>query len=159
MENAKSQSETTRATRRNEETTRAIRQAVTLPAPPELFYEMYMDSKKHAAARGAPAKINRKVSGRFTAFGGMLEGRNLLIVPNRMIVQAWRAKGWSAKELDSILFLRFSKAPGGGRIDLVHAGVPSYDLRGAREGWPKYYWKPWRAYLTERRGKAREHEK
>ena len=80
----------------------------------------------------------------------------------RFLVQDIHERGryrFQANAPDGVRFLRFSKAPGGGRIDLVHAGVPSYDHRGAREGWPKYYWKPWRAYLTERRGKAREHEK
>ncbi len=107
-----------------------------------------MDSRKHSAATNAPAKISKRVGGGFTAFGGVLRGKNLLILPKRMIVQSWRARQWKAADPDSILILRFSKAPGGGRIDLVHINVPAYDHRGVREGWPKYYWKPWKAYLA-----------
>ncbi len=84
----------------------------------------------------------------------MLRGKNLVILPQGMIVQAWRAAHWKKTDPDSILVLWFSKAPGGGRIDLVHAGVPPYDHRGVREGWPKYYWRPWKAYLAQRRRKA-----
>jgi len=30
-----------------------------------------------------------------------------------------------------------------GRVDVVHGGIPKYDHYGVREGWVKYYWKPW----------------
>ncbi len=133
---------------------RAIQQSVKFRASPEMLYDIYMDSKKHSAATGAPARISRKVGGKFTAFAGAIGGKNLLILPKRMIVQAWRARHWKAADADSILILRFSKVPGGGRIDLVHAGIPAYDHRGVSEGWKKYYWKPWRACLAGRRGKT-----
>lgn len=60
-------------------------------ATPARLYELFMDSAKHTAATGAPAKISRKPSGKWTAFGGMLLGKNLVIIPNRMIVQTWRS--------------------------------------------------------------------
>ena len=94
--------------------------------------------------------MSRKPGGTFTAWNGQLRGRNLLIVPNRLIVQAWRATHWKNSDPDSILILRFSKAPGGGQIDLVHVNVPSYDHKGVRQGWPKYYWKPWKKYLAQK---------
>jgi hypothetical protein len=33
-------------------------------APPNELFEMYMDSKKHSAATGAPAKIDRRAGGK-----------------------------------------------------------------------------------------------
>jgi activator of HSP90 ATPase len=134
--------------------TKAIQQSVEFNASPNTLFETYMDSKKHSAATGAPARINRRTGGRFTAFGGMLCGRNLLLIPGKMIVQAWRSSQWKAKDPDSILILWFSKTAGGGRIDLVHAGVPEHDHTGVTEGWSKYYWEPWKAYLARRRKKA-----
>ncbi|MGA8142677.1 MAG: SRPBCC domain-containing protein [Candidatus Acidiferrales bacterium] len=127
--------------------TKAIQQSVKFKASPRALFEMFLDSKKHSAATGAPAKTSRKANGRFTAWGSALSGRNLLIVPNKMIVQAWRANHWKPSDPDSILVLRFSEAPEGGQVDLVHANVPAYDHRGVSEGWPKYYWKPWKKYL------------
>jgi len=132
--------------------TEAIQQSVEFNASPETLFELFMDSKKHAAATGGPARISRKNGGAFTAFGGMLCGKNLLIVPKKMIVQAWRSSQFKATDPDSILILRFSKTAGGGRIDLVHAGVPEHDHKGVTKGWPKYYWEPWKAYLAK--GKA-----
>lgn len=131
--------------------TEAIQQSMEFNASPETLFEIFMDSKKHAAATGGPAKISRKVGGAFTAFGGMLRGKNLLIDPKKMIVQAWRSSQWKTKDADSILILRFSKTAGGGRIDLVHAGVPEYDHQGVTQGWPKYYWEPWKAYVAKRK--------
>ena len=92
------------------------------------------------------ARISRKVGGRFRSFNGALEGKNLLIVAERQIVQLWRATHWK-KEDWSILILTFSKVAGGAQVDLVHVGVPPYDHKGVRKGWPKYYWKPWKKFL------------
>ena len=36
-----------------------------------------------------------------------------------------------------------------GRIDLMHVNVADHDVEGVSEGWKKYYWDPWRAYLSK----------
>ncbi|HEV3220404.1 MAG TPA: SRPBCC domain-containing protein [Candidatus Acidoferrales bacterium] len=131
--------------------TRAIQQSVVLRASPEELFHTFLDSKKHSAVTGAPAKASAKLGGKWNAWGGAISGRNLLIVPGRMIVQAWRSSVFKKSEPDSILVLTFGKVKGGGRIDLVHVNVPWYDHKGVREGWPTYYWKPWKAYLKRKR--------
>jgi activator of HSP90 ATPase len=125
-----------------------IQQTVRFRTTPHALFEMVLDSRKHSKSTGMKARISRKVGGRFRAFDGMLEGENLLVVPDRQIVQLWRATHWK-KEDSSILILTFSKVAGGAQIDLVHVGVPPYDQKGVREGWPKYYWKPWKKYLAK----------
>jgi activator of HSP90 ATPase len=132
--------------------TRTIQQSAEFPASAAELFEMYLDSARHSAATGAAAKLGRKVGAKFTAWGGALAGRNLMIVPGRVIVQAWRATHWPASDHDSILILRFSDAPGGGRVDLVHENVPEHDHEGVTHGWTKYYWEPWRAHLASRSG-------
>lgn len=129
---------------------RTIQQTVKFGVPPGRLFDIYLDSKKHAAAVNSQASISRKVGGRFRIFGGMLRGKNLAIVPKRMIVQTWRGLDWKKGEADSILILTFSRAPGGGRINLVHANVP--DRRSARinRGWHTYYWRPWKASLRRK---------
>jgi activator of HSP90 ATPase len=71
-----------------------------------------------------------------------------------MIVKAWRASDWNESDLDSILIVNFSKTTGGGRIDLVHVGVPQHDHKGVTKGWPQYYWVPWKAYLKGQSAKG-----
>jgi len=134
---------------------KTIQQTVRFTVPPEVLFNIYLDSKKHSAATNSKASISRRVGGKFSAFHGMLQGRNLAIVPKRMIVQAWRSSDWSQADLDSILILTFSKIRGGGQIDLVHANIPDHAYPGIRRGWPKYYWRPWKAYLKRQRGTRR----
>jgi activator of HSP90 ATPase len=130
--------------------TKAIQQSVRFAAPPEELFEMYLDSQKHSDATGGVARLSRKAGGKFTAWGGQLKGRNLLIVQKKAIVQLWRATHWPASDADSILILRFSKAPGGGQVDMVHENVPDHDHKGVTQGWPKYYWGPWKKYLAKK---------
>ena len=126
---------------------KTIQQSVRVHTTPERLYNIYMDSKKHAAAIQATASINRRAGGRFSAYGGMLRGRILALVPGRMIVQSWRGADWRKGELESILILTFGPAPGGARLDLVHANIPERRVASIRRGWHTYYWRPWRIYL------------
>jgi hypothetical protein len=120
--------------------------------PGELF-DLYMDAKKHAAAIGEPVTITRRAGAKFTAFrGGSIYGKNLLVVPKRLIVQSWRAKGWNASDPDSILVLVFGKNGIGAQVELTHANVPDDAFRGISDGWHSFYWKPWQAYLRTRKG-------
>lgn len=130
--------------------TPTILQRVRFSASPKILFNMYMDSKKHSSATGAPAKLSRKVGGAWHAHGGAIGGKNLLIVPGWRVVQAWRATHWKKGEL-SIVILTFEKARGGAVVDLVHVGVPHHDQKGVRTGWPKFYWKPWKKYLALRK--------
>ena len=125
-----------------------IQQTVRFRATPHTLFEMYLDSRKHSKSTGMKARISHKVGGRFRAFDGMLEGKNLLVLPDREIVQLWRATHWSKAD-SSILILTFSKVAGGAQIDLVHVGVPAYDHKRVRKGWPKYYWRAWKNFLRK----------
>ena len=126
-----------------------IQQSVRFRTTPQALFDLYMDSKKHSRSTGAPARISRKSGSKFTAFGKQLEGKTLHVVRGKQIVQFWRAAHWK-KEDSSILVLNFSRVAGGAQIDLVHIGVPSYDQKGVRKGWPKYYWRPWKKFLSQK---------
>ncbi len=134
--------------------TPVIQQRVEFKASPARLFRLYLDSKQHSAATRAKAVVSKKVGGKFSAFDGMITGTNLAIVPNRMIVQSWRAKHWKKTDLDSILVLTFSRTRQGTQLDLVHASVPEHDHEGVSKGWEKYYWTPWRAYLAKGKVKA-----
>ena len=127
---------------------RTITMAVDLPASPARLYRMYLDPKLHAAFTGAPVKIAARPGAAFSAFGGALSGKLLHLVPNRMIVQSWRSTHFATRDLDSMLILSFFTHPDGARIELTHVNVADSDFAGVSEGWSKYYWLPWRDYLT-----------
>lgn len=126
---------------------RDIQQSVELPASPEALFEMYVDAKQHSAFTGSEVTVSCEPGSRFSAFGGALSGRMVATVPGRLVVQTWRSTSFDLDDPDSILVLAFSEAASGGRIDLVHVGVADGDYEGVSEGWRKFYWDPWRAFL------------
>jgi hypothetical protein len=69
-----------------------------------------------------------------------------MIIPGRLIVQAWRATHWKKEDV-SVPVLKFSKILGRARVDQVHGGAPTYDQQGMQNGWMNYCWKPWKKYL------------
>ena len=68
-----------------------IQQTVTFKASPHEVYETLLDSARHAAFSGSPAEISREVGGAYSAYDGYISGKNIKLVPDREIVQSWRA--------------------------------------------------------------------
>ena len=127
---------------------RNIIMAASLPAAPDKLYDMYLDAASHAAFTGLPAIIEPRAGGAFRAFDGMISGKIVHLEPKALIVQTWRSANWQLTDMDSVLTLSFWAAEDGARIELVHVNVPDDDFAGVSQGWEKYYWAPWRAYLT-----------
>jgi activator of HSP90 ATPase len=113
----------------------------------ELF-DILLTPEKHSAIHGGvKTKISKQEGDTFSLLDGELIGKNLMIVPNRMIVQAWRGNVWEEKDLDSILTLIFTDTKGGAQIRMVHAFTPNQ----FRELWDEIYWQPIKRYLTNQR--------
>ncbi len=127
---------------------RNIITAASLPASPDKVFDMYLDAAAHAAFTGLPVTIEPRAGGTFRAFDGMLSGKILHIELKRLIVQTWRSVNWPATAIDSVLTLTFWPEKDGARIELAHINVADEDFAGVSHGWEKYYWTPWRAYLT-----------
>lgn len=124
-----------------------IQQSVTLPAPAEELFRMYLDPEAHAAITGAQVEIGKEPGASFKAFEGMLTGQILAVIEPRLLVQSWRSGMFHEEDPDSTLILTFKDEEGRGQIDLVHLDVPNHDYEDVVKGWEKYYWKPWRAHL------------
>lgn len=127
--------------------TKIIQQTVVLPAPAGSLFGMYLDPKMHGAITGSAVRVSHEAGAEFVAFDGMISGRTLSIVPQRLIVQAWRAGHWKTDDIDSTLILTFWHEGDNGRIELVHVNVPDHDFEDVNNGWEKYYWTPWREFL------------
>jgi uncharacterized protein YndB with AHSA1/START domain len=67
---------------------KTIRQSVTFKANPYEIYEAIMDSRKHSEFTGSQVSMTRKVGGKFSIYGGDIEGVNLELIPNQKIVQS-----------------------------------------------------------------------
>src|SRR5256885_11262265 len=90
------------------------RQKVTFSASPRELFNIYLDSKKHGVAIDGKVSVSRKARSRFSAFGGTLRGRTLMIVPDQSIVQPWQASSWKKNDTDSVLDLQFDRVKNGG---------------------------------------------
>ena len=129
-----------------------IRQEIEFKTNPQRVYDALLDAKQFSAFTGAPAEIDRQVGGAFSCFGGIITGRNIELVPNKRIVQAWRVKIWPEGLYSIVAFELRSDGPGT-RVVLTHDGFPA-DMRahlngeGPDGGWHRQYWDPLRKYLS-----------
>src|SRR6201987_6297902 len=100
-----------------------IHQEIEFNASPQQLYEALLDSKQFTGFSGRPAEINREVGGAFSLFKGYIVGRNLELVPNERIVQAWRVVTWPE---GAYSIVRFALKPQGSGTHLVfdHIGFP-----------------------------------
>jgi activator of HSP90 ATPase len=121
--------------------------AASLPAPPDKLFDMYLDAAIHAAFTGAPVTIEPRAGASFRAFDGALSGTILHVEPKRLIVQTWRSVHFSGDDIDSVLVLSFWPENDCARIELAQINIADNDFAGVSQGWEKYYWTPWRAYL------------
>ncbi len=128
---------------------RTIQLAASLPASPDRLFDMYLDPVEHSAFTGSPVTISAHPGAHFCAFDNALTGTILQVVPKRLVVQSWRSPFWGSADVDSTLILTFLPDKDGGRIELVHVNVLDEDFAGVSHGWEKFYWSPWRAYLTQ----------
>lgn len=127
-----------------------IRQAVTFAASPEEIYAMLMDSRTHARLTGSAASISRRAGGKVSAYGGYATGVNLELVPNRKIVQTWRASDWPPGHQSTVTFL-LKKAGKGTRLTFAQSGVPADQHASIKNGWIEFYWKPMKSFLKKPR--------
>ncbi len=125
-----------------------IRQRVTFKATPHDVYEALMDSKKHAAFTGSKARISRDIGGEIMAFDGYITGKNVELVPDKKIVQDWRAVDWLEGFFSRISFV-FITVQEGTRLDFIHSGVPEGTEAEFKQGWIDNYWKPMKAFLEK----------
>lgn len=130
---------------------KTVVQSVSFNVSPDQLFELYADSRKHSAAIGSKAQVSRRAGGTFSAFGRMIKGKTLTVIPKKMFVQTWRGSEWKRGDEDSVLMLMFGKKGRGSTLTMVHANVPESHFASIKDGWNKYYWKPWRAYLSRKK--------
>ncbi len=114
---------------------------------PQRIYEALLDSKQFTAFSGMPAEIDRKEGGAFSMFGGMIVGRNIELIPNQRIVQAWRPAHWYAGIFSIVKFEL--KPNGSGTIYVLdHKGFPEGDFDSLTSGWKEHYAEPLKKFLA-----------
>lgn len=128
-------------------TAEAIHQEVSFKAAPPRIYEALLDDKQFARVTGGQATIlDRAEGGAFSLFGARIKGRNVELVPNQRIVQAWRSEGWESGVYSIVRFEL--KAEGAGtRLVFDHTGFPVGQADHLADGWKSNYWDPLTRFL------------
>ena len=123
-----------------------IHQEVDFNVSPERVYEALLDAKQFTEFSGRPAEINREVGGAFSLFKGHIIGRNVELVPNQRIVQAWRVVTWPE---GAYSIARFELKPQGSgtRLVLDHIGFPEGLHDHLAQGWEENYWSLLKKYF------------
>lgn len=122
--------------------------STTLPATPKQVYKAWLSSKEHSAFTGDKAKASAKVGGKFTAFSGYIEGKNLELKPNKLIVQAWRTTEFPDGSEDSKLELTLEEVKGGTKLTLAQSKIPKGQGLRYEEGWKEFYFQPMKKYFA-----------
>jgi len=88
-----------------------------------------------------PTKLSAHVGGLFVLFGGYIVGRQLELVPNELVVQAWRVLSWP-RGVYSIARFELSDQAGQTKLAFDHTAFPKGQATHLVSGWQEHYWDP-----------------
>ena len=125
-----------------------LHQEIDIKASPQRIYDVLLDSKQFAAVTGMRAEISRDAGSPFSMFGGLIVGRNIELVPNQRIEQAWRPDSWDPG-VYSIVKFELKPHDSQSIIVLDHTGFPEGSFRHLNSGWYERYWEPLKKFLSE----------
>ena len=90
-----------------------------LPAPPQVVYDTWLDSEGHAAITGSPATARNEVEGDFPVHDGGINGKNLELLPDKLIRQSWLTQ----QSVDSELEITLELGGTGTRLTLEYTNL------------------------------------
>jgi len=100
-----------------------------------------MNASMKASLGKAPTIIDAQPGGAFSFFGGYVTGRNVELVPDVRIVQAWRAGSWD-EGLYSVTHFVLEERGATTHLAFDHAGFPNAEAAHLAKGWHENYWQP-----------------
>lgn len=129
-------------------TAESIHQEVVFTASRARVYDAILDAQQFSKVTGGQAaEINRAAGGAFSLFGARIKGRNVELVPDARIVQAWRSEGWEPG-IYSIARFELVAQETGTRLVFDHTGFPQGQAERLATGWKSHYWDPLAKYLA-----------
>jgi activator of HSP90 ATPase len=114
---------------------------------PQRLYQAILDQKQFSAFSGSPAAIDPTPGGAFSMFGGLIVGRNIELVPNQRIVQAWRPTHWDPG-IYSIVHFEFNAHGAETSLAFDHTGFAAGEYDHLVSGWHSHYWQPLKKFLA-----------
>ncbi|MBI4062526.1 SRPBCC domain-containing protein [Candidatus Gottesmanbacteria bacterium] len=118
---------------------KAIRQIYTIHAPVDKVWEALVDPRVIEKWGGGPAKMSGKVSAAFSFWGGDIHGKNLKIVPKKLIQQEWISKD---NDKPGTVTFELKESGGVTTVTLTHEGISDESYNDLSNGWKNYYLGP-----------------
>jgi activator of HSP90 ATPase len=140
----------------------AIHQEIVFQAVPERVYAALTDPRQFdkiidlsgvrqsgmlPPQANKPTDVRSEAGTPFTLFGGFITGRQIELVPNVRIVQAWRTAAWEPGVF-SIARFELVKQGAATRLVFDHTGFPKGAGKSLAAGWHKHYWEPLTKFLA-----------
>ena len=125
----------------------SLHQEIEYKASPARIYQVLLSSKDFTAFSGAAAEIDPNPGGTFSMFAGLVVGRNVELVPDHRIVQAWRLSKEFPEGTYSLVKFELKEVNSQTRIVLDHTGFPEGHFDHLDTGWHSHYWEPLRKFL------------
>ena len=126
---------------------KTIHLEASFQAAPERIYELLINGAKFGDVTGQPGKGGGSEGAYFSLFAGWLHGRQIELVPNKFIVQAWRFMDWDPGVYSIV---RFTLSPDGDGTRLVvdQDGVPELFREHVATNWKPFYFDPFTNHFT-----------
>jgi activator of HSP90 ATPase len=140
-------------------TAEAIHQETIFKASPKRIYDALTDADQFQKIellslalpqldlKNKPAKISREPGGTFSLFGAYIVGRQIELVPNQRIVQAWREISWEPG-VYSIAKFELTEQGTGTKLIFDHTGFPVGNGEHLAAGWKSHYWESLQKFLS-----------
>ena len=125
----------------------SLRQERLFQTDPSRIYTALLDAGQFATLTGLPAKIDSKEGGYFSLFGGLIVGRNVELVSDQRIVQAWRPTHWNPG-IYSIVKFELKSNDSKTVLILDHTGFPQGEFDSLNQGWKIHYYDPLEKFLA-----------
>jgi activator of HSP90 ATPase len=87
------------------------------------------------------AQIGREAGAPFSIFGGFVSGRNIEMIPDTRLVQAWRPQDWPPG-VYSIVKFELVERGAETLLEFDHTGFPAGQADSLASGWKLNYWEP-----------------
>jgi activator of HSP90 ATPase len=129
----------------------AIHQQVLLPISADKIYAVLTNADHFqklsllatdvpaAMLTARPAVLSDEPGSAFSLFGGIIEGRQIELVPAKRVVQAWRVSNWDAG-IYSIAHFELEGHDASTKIIFDHTGFPKGMADHLASGWVSHYW-------------------
>jgi len=131
--------------------TTSFKQQITINATPTELYTQIMDAKKHSKLTNSKVVIKDKMNTEFSVYDGYAYGKNVELIPNKKIVQTWRAHedNWNGDILSEITFKFIPINEHKTKIVFTQKNIPDIVAEQFKKGWTNYYWKPLRRLFNQ----------